>query len=103
MATKISGSQTRPAGFRMPTHAQLTKTYKSIADAAFKNGTAKKLRGPPVKDPNKYPRYDVTPKGLMDLNKTIYLIKGDLYQRNSGMGPNGIMSAWYKIGPAPLF
>ena len=101
MVAKVSAKN--PAAIRMPTKAQLTKAYKSISDAAFKNGTAKKVKGPPVKDPNKYPSFDITPKGMQDVTKTLYVIKGEIYHRQSGMTPQGIRSVWHKIGPAPLF
>ena len=102
MAMKVTTAQ-KPAGYWMPTKTQLTKIYKGISDAAFKSGTAKKVKGPPVKDPNKYPSYDITPKGLMDVNRTLFVIKGEIYHRTSGMSPTGIGSVWHKIGPAPLF
>lgn len=102
MATQITGSQRTPRIW-MPTKKQLTETYKAIAAAAFKNNTAKRISKPPVTNPNRYPSYDITPRGMMDLTKTIYNIKGTLYQRNSGMSPEGIRSQWYKIGPAPFF
>ena len=87
----------------MPTRAELTKLYGGLAAQALREGTAKPIKGPPVKDPNKYASYDVTPKGLQDVTKTVYVIKGTIYHRQSGMGPDGPVSVWNKIGKAPIF
>ncbi len=92
-------------GIMMPTNEQMTSTFKGIVESAQKNGTLEQLDGPPVADPNKWPRYDITPDGMMDLTKTVFNIKGDLYLQNSTMnGPNGRPHAtWAKVGPAPMF
>jgi hypothetical protein len=102
IATALETRCDRPL---LPTKEQLTRIYGQIANRAIADGTAVILDGPPVADPNAYPSFDITPEGLMDVNMAVYLIDGDLYHRQSGFsfGPEGMISVWRKIGPAPHF
>jgi hypothetical protein len=95
----ISAAPARPVGFWMPTNEQLKKTYGNIAENAIKSGSAKLLKHAPA-GYKSAPSWDITPKGLMDMNKRVYLIKGELYELRTGFGMAG---HWYKCGPAPLF
>jgi hypothetical protein len=90
-------------GIRMPTHAQMLAAYKSIYEGAAAAGRLKQLSGPPVADPSRYPRFDITPPGMMDVNRAIWDIEGKLYLQTSGMGPRGPIAHWSEIGPTPLF
>src|SRR5690606_20049591 len=101
-------AQTRPTGgfgIMAPTRDQIVSTYRSIAESAMKNGTLEQLDGPPVTDVSKWPRYDITPDGLQDVNRAVFNIQGTLYLQTSslfGPGP-GPYAHWAKIGPAPMF
>lgn len=85
-----------------PSNDQLKNIYGNIAESAFTNGRATKLDKAPEGVDNA-PSWDITPEGLMDVSKTVYLIEGQLYLRQSGFGPEGVTSKWYSVGPAPLF
>ena len=89
-------------GIWWPTDEQLRETYKSIADQAFADHTARRLLGPPSRNMKQFPSWDISTPGEKR-TKTLYLVYGDLYQRNSIRTVVGRLSAWYKIGPAPLF
>ena len=98
-ATRYAGKPVSP----FPTGEQLKKMYTGIAADRLKAGAAVQLDGPPVSNPNDFPRYDMTPEGLMDVTRTLFVINDRLIYRQSGMGPGGIMSRWSDLGPAPLF
>src|SRR5258706_15104914 len=87
----------------LPTGAQLKKLYVGLAKQRLSADFGKALRGPPVSNPNSYPHYNMTPRGLMDVTKTLFVIDNHLIYRTSGMGPGGISSRWRDLGPAPLF
>ena len=86
-----------------PTGEQLKKLYTGIAADRLKAGAGTQLSGPPVANPNDFPKYDMTPEGLMDVTKTLFLINDRLIYRQSGWGPQGVMSRWTDLGPAPMF
>ncbi len=86
-----------------PTGDQLKKLYTGLATQRLAAGTGKPLSGPPVSNPNDYPSYNMTPPGLMDVTKTLFVIDNKLIFRTSGWGPNGITSRWQDLGPAPTF
>lgn len=85
-----------------PTNDQLKNIYGNIAQSAFAEGRAKKLDAPPAGVDNA-PNWDITPEGLMGMMKSVYLIDGQLYLRQSGWTPEGVKSTWYDVGPAPMF
>lgn len=91
-------------GPRLPTAAQMANVYGAIADAAMANGTARRLPGAPD-DALGAARFNVTPEGLQDVTRQVFLMDGQLYlQLSSLMGPGGKPSSqWYAVGPAPLF
>lgn len=85
----------------MPTNEQLKRVYGNIAESAMKNGTAKKLDKAPKGFENA-PHWDITPKGLVGVNKSVYLIGGQLYLKQiSTCFP--APAQWHAVGPAPLF
>jgi hypothetical protein len=92
-------------GFRAPTRAEYIKTYSAIVEKAQSDRKLKPLASPPVAEPWKYPHYDITPAGLQDVHKTVYVIKGELYLQTSSLfGPRpGGTSSWQKVGLAPRF
>lgn len=86
-----------------PTGDQLKKLYTGLAADRLAAGAGKALAGPPVTNPNDYPSYNMTPEGLMDVTKTLFVIDNRLIYRQSGWGPQGITSRWSDLGPAPMF
>lgn len=86
-----------------PTGDQLRKLYVGLAEQRLAAGAGKPLSGPPVSNPNDYPSYPMTPEGLQDVNMRLYVIDNRLIYRQSGFGPNGPVSRWSDLGPAPLF
>lgn len=85
----------------MPTNEQLKRTYGNIAESALENGTAKQLDKAP-KGFEKAPHWDITPKGLVGVGKSVYLIDGKLYLKQiSTCFP--MPTRWFDCGPAPLF
>lgn len=88
---------------QFPTGEQLKKLYVGLAQQRLAAGSGKEISGPPVSNPNDYPSYNMTPPGLMDVTKTLYVIDHKLIYRQSGWGPNGITSRWQDLGPAPTF
>jgi hypothetical protein len=89
--------------FHMPTHDQMVKTYGGIVRGALKEGTAKKMAHAPTAASLKgAPVYDITPKKLMGMKSEVFLIKGDLYLKQSPVVMNP-KPTWYHVGPAPLF
>jgi hypothetical protein len=90
-------------GPKLPTAAQLEKLYTGIAKDRLAAGAGTALPGSPVPNPNDFPRYNMTPPGLMDVTRTLFVINDKLIFRTSGWGPNGITSRWTDLGPAPTF
>lgn len=85
----------------MPTNDQLKRVYGNIAESAVKNGTAKLLKTAP-KGWDKAPSWDITPKGLVGMGKSVYLVDGNLYLKQiATCFP--VATKWYACGPAPLF
>lgn len=99
--TQAAAAAPKSQGIMMPTHDQLVKTYRSIAMAAEKNHTAKKLAHAPAGF-SKAPSYNITAPGLMGVGKTAYVIKGEIYVKTQVVSPTAKPS-WEKIGPAPMF
>ena len=89
------------AGFRMPTHDEMVKAYRSITNARMKDGHIKPMKSAP-KDFSKYPAYNITEPGKLGAAETVYVIKGQMYLRTQPVVPHP-KPTWYKIGPAPLF
>lgn len=87
----------------LPTGEQLARLYTNLARERIAAGEGTDLAGPPVANPNDFPRYDLTPPGLMDVTRTLFVINDRLIHRTSGMGPQGITSRWSDLGPAPMF
>ena len=98
--TKVNHASTKPH-HGMPTHAQLCTTYRHIIESRQKSGGLHKMTKPP-KDFAKYPAYNITPKGKLGANETVYVIKGEMYLETHVVAPNA-KSSWYKAGPAPMF
>ncbi|MBL8953377.1 MAG: hypothetical protein JNK82_21565 [Myxococcaceae bacterium] len=88
---------------KLPSGEQLERLYTNLAKQRLEDGAGKPLSGPPVSNPNDYPSYNMTPPGLMDVTKTLFVIDNRLIHRTSGWGPNGITSRWQDLGPAPMF
>lgn len=88
---------------KLPTGDQLKKLYTGLASQRLAAGGGTQLSGPPVSNPNDFPSYNMTPPGLMDVTRTLFVINNQLIYRQSGMGPNGITSRWTDLGPAPMF
>jgi hypothetical protein len=86
-----------------PTGEQLKQMYTNLALQRLEAGEGVLLAGPPVANPNDYPSYDLTPEGLQDVTRTLFVINDHLIYRQSGWGPNGISSRWSDLGPAPTF
>lgn len=99
--TKVSGATNQPHGFRMPTHDELVKAYRSIVDAREKSGDLKKLAKAPA-NASKYPSYNITKPGLLGVGREVYVIKGEMYLKTQVVSPNA-KPTWYKVGPAPMF
>lgn len=88
---------------KLPTAAQLEKLYTDAAKARLASGGGTHLPGSPVPNPNDFPHYNMTPPGLMDAYRTLFVINDRLVFRTSGMGPTGVRSNWTDLGPAPTF
>lgn len=85
-----------------PTNDQLKNIYGNIADSMISSGRATKMDSAP-QGYRDAPSWDLTPPGLTDFNKTVYLIDGKLYMRQLAMSATGQKTTWYGVGPAPQF
>ena len=97
---KVSG-QGKAQGIYMPTKEQLVSTYRSIVEQAQKAGTTQALSKAPA-NAEKYAHYDITPKHLMGSHSEVYVIKGELYLKQTAVVPHA-KAHWSKVGPAPMF
>ena len=97
--TAVKATSSRPAGFWMPTHDQLVKTYKGIIEGREKAHSLKPMKHAPA-NAAKYPAYNIS-SGL-GVGKTVYVIKGEMYLKTQVVSPNA-KPHWFKAGPAPLF
>jgi hypothetical protein len=81
----------------------LSRAIPAQVQKALQDGTAK-LRGkdafhtkPPVKDPNRFPHFQL-PMGT-DVSTTAYVIKGKVYAAQHHA--SGGFTTWFNIGKAP--
>lgn len=90
-------------GSPLPTAEQMRRLYTGLASERLSSGGGTSLSGPPVSNPNDFPSWNMTPEGLQDVTRTLFLINDKLIFRTSGWGPRGITSQWTDLGPAPQF
>ena len=90
-------------GSPLPTAEQMRRLYTGLAAERLASGGGTSLSGPPVSNPNDFPSWNMTPEGLQDVTRTLFLINDQLIFRTSGWGPQGITSRWTDLGPAPQF
>jgi hypothetical protein len=99
MSLKVQSSQ--PKGIFMPTPAQLQTAYRSITEAAEKNGSIKPLKGAPV-GASKASPVNINKPGMLGVNREVYDIRGQLYLKSQVVAPDA-KAKWFKVGPAPMF
>jgi hypothetical protein len=84
-----------------PTPGQLKASYQAIADNAFENHTAKKLKSAP-KGAGKAEGIDITEPGVRGAKREVFAVGNKLYVKLTPVALDPKPS-WYLVGFQPMF